>query len=123
MVVDEDLITKVSDCLFTSINSADFILDIGATRYIIADRRYFIESSFIQHQSRVSWGNAVNLTLISYGNCGVIFLDSNTRAILTNCLFLPKIGLNIIAGSALNKKGYSCYIANRKAKIIDRGNN
>jgi hypothetical protein len=107
-------------------NITKFVLDTAATKYIIYNKAYFTD--FRECSKLVNWGSAKSIIIKGIGNIYIKFKDSNKSFLLKNCLYMPKLGINLISQGELNSKYYSIftkdkiYLKNNNNIIITKGN-
>ena len=93
-----------------------FILDIGATKHIISKKSYF--SSLRRCNKKVFWGSAKSIEIKGYRDVYIILKDSNTRLFLSDCLFMPELGVNLVSPSRL--KGLYHIVTPKKALLFGK---
>ena len=99
--------------LNTKISSSQQILDTAAKAHIICNKDLY--SEFKNTNKQVSWGNAKTATIRGIGTIVIQFNDTNTTIVLDNCLYIPKIGVNLI--SQTNLKVWSLF-NNKEVKLF-----
>ena len=108
---------KVLNAIERNNYTANFILDCGSTRNIIADRSYF--TSFQVCNKVVSWGHTKSIAIKGSGNICIEFIDIQIKVVFKNCLFMPELGVNLISQTQFNKNIYS--ILNYKYVYLMKG--
>ena len=105
--------------VFHTVNRAQFIIDFDATTHICCEKAYFIE---IKPTSvKISWGKISQINAFDIDDVPIIFHDTNTKAVLKNCLFVPEFDINLISVSILLKNNYKI-IFDTKCKIFSSKN-
>ena len=101
-------------------------LDSGATRHICANRGLF--TSIEPCDITLNWGNAGSIQVKEIGTIRLQFESTGQMATISECLYLPEIGLNLLSLGQLLTKGVSLQsnqqgaILTIKERIIARGN-
>ena len=85
--------------------SSLWYLDSGATRHICADRSLF--SSIEDCNTTLNWGNAGSIQAKGVGTIRLRFLSTGRTATISDCLYLPQLGLNLLSLGQLINKGVS----------------
>ena len=80
-------------------NITKFIYDTGATKHIVCNKKFFLNYKNINQ--KVKWGKASSLIVKGCGDILIRFLDNNKLYKLSNCFYIPKLGVNIISRSSL----------------------
>ena len=84
------------------------MLDLGATKYIITKREYFI--SYKDSQRRISWGINTSINFIKIRNIKLV--NKGNKIILENCLHILNFKYNLISISKLDQLGYELRVKN-----------
>ena len=87
-----------------ALNRTQFILDSGATTHICCESSYF--TNLKDTSAMVSWSKIKRIKASGIGDVPIIFHDTNTKAILKNCLFVPEFDVNLISVDKLLKNDY-----------------
>ena len=89
----------------------DSIIDTGASTHIVREP-YFASNTyhFRPSKSLVALGDHA-LQLTALGTCDV--------ALLRNALYVPKMSLNLVSGSALERDGFSLTVKDAKCNILN----
>ena len=106
-------VSKISKALLANglSNEFDTIIDTGASVHILKDICYATEKyKFRKSTSRVALGDH-SVQLIAAGTCHL--------GILRKALIVPKMSLNLISGSRLEKDGYYLTVRSSKCNIHD----
>ena len=97
-----------------------FIYDTGATRHITSDIRLL--RNYRSIETSVNWGNASYISVKGKGDIIFSFLDNKGKLyILKDCLFIPRLGVNIISQSYL--KHTNAYITDTTFLLLDSKGN
>jgi hypothetical protein len=90
----------VNNFVFTSNNNniiiksnTRFALDIAATKHIICNKAFF--TNFKECNKVINWGKAKSINIRGIGNVYIKFKDFNKAFLLKNCLYMPKLGINL----------------------------
>ena len=70
-------------------------MDIAATKHIICDKSFF--SDFRECNKTVNWGQAKSIAIKGIGNVYIKFKNYNKAYMLKDCLYMPKLGINLIS--------------------------
>ena len=92
------------DVYSTFLNKTSWILDSGATTHICCQKSLFKEIKITD--INISWGKLGKIKASGIGDVPIIFTDTNTKAVLKNCLFVPEFDINLISISLILKKGF-----------------
>ena len=106
----------------TFLKRSDWILDSGATTHVCCEKDLFkdMKSTSI----RISWGNKSRIKASGIGSVPIIFSDTNTKAVLTDVLFVPEFDMNLISINLLLQKKCkvtfddTCTISSSENRII-----
>ena len=109
----EQVLITANNLPQNTIANTTFILDSGATSYIISDRTLFQEGNLRDYSKTIAWGNAGKLRAIGLGHI-TIELGSH-KVFLSNCLYCPQLGVNLLAINKLDDNGIHVLFANNKA--------
>ncbi|RKF64016.1 Retrovirus-related Pol polyprotein from transposon TNT 1-94 [Erysiphe neolycopersici] len=72
-----------------------FILGSAARKHIVCERDYFI--NFKPCKEVVQWGHAGSMEVIGVGDVYLKFTDNPKLYKLTDCFYVPEIGINIVS--------------------------
>ena len=90
-----------------------WILDSGATSHICSDRALFSELE--PYSISLRWGTASQIKTSGKGIINIKFNGYPVR--ITECLFVPEIGVNLLSLGALIEKGLSIEFTQESIKI------
>ena len=83
----------------------DFILDSGATIHTCYIKELF--TSIKPTNTSIKWGNTNNTILAEgIGEIALNFTSTNSEVILTNVLYVPELGVNLMSLSLITNKDY-----------------
>ncbi|KAK9732792.1 hypothetical protein RND81_04G022600 [Saponaria officinalis] len=85
-------------------NTAEWILDTGASRHLCADKGLFAEFEEVADGECVYMGNSTSALITGKGNIFLKLTSGKTLA-LTNVLFVPSLRRNLVSDALLNKAG------------------
>jgi hypothetical protein len=124
---------SVNNFVFTSNNNniiiksnSRFALDTAATKHIICNKAFFTD--FKECNKVVNWGEAKSINIRGIGNVYIKFKDFNKAFLLKNCLYMPKLGINLISQSEISNNYYTIftkdnvYLKNKQNVTITKGN-
>lgn len=128
--INNTIINKEEQVLATSINSSiiskksntiDFILDSSATIHTCSIKEIF--NSIKPTNISIKWGNT-NKTIKAEGIGSINLIFSSTRQLvkLTNVLFVPSLGVNLLSLSLITSKGYSLSFNKDNCSIFTSNN-
>jgi hypothetical protein len=108
-------------------NTIDFILDSGATIHTCYIKELF--SNLEPSNTSIKWGNT-NTTLKAQGIGSISLVFNSTKQLvrLTNVLFVPSLGVNLLSLSLITSKNYSlsfnkdsCFIYTPSNSLLAKG--
>jgi hypothetical protein len=108
-------------------NTIDFILDSGAIIHTCCIKELF--TSIKPSNTTIKWGNT-NKTIKAQGvgDINIVFTSTRQLAKLTNVLFVPDLGVNLLSLSLITSKSYSlsfnkdsCFIRTPKNALLAKG--
>ena len=113
---EKDEITLISqNHAMISTNQNEWILDSAATSHICAERTMF--STLEPCTTMLNWGNANQIKTSGIGTIKIRFTSTNQTVILTDCLFVPELGVNLLSLGTLSQKGASVHFNTSEIKI------
>ncbi|KAK9697052.1 hypothetical protein RND81_08G012000 [Saponaria officinalis] len=104
VVVTDDVIAAVVVETNLVGNVADWVLDIGASRHLCADKGLFAEFEEVADGDCVYMGNSPSALITGKGKIFLKLTSGKTLA-LTNVLLVPSLRRNLVSGALLNKAG------------------
>ena len=107
---DQSQLAEEEELAFTTSVDLDkntWLLDSGTTRHICAFKELF--SELRPYNTVLNWGKAIKIPVKWIGTVRLNF-QSNSRAILRDCLFVPEMGINLLSQGLLRQKGVSINI-------------
>jgi len=111
-----------------SINSnIDFILDSGATIHTCYIKDLFIDLK--PSTTSIKWGNTnKSIKAQGIGDISLVFNSTNQKVKITNVLFVPDLGVNLLSLSLITSKNYSlsfnkdnCFIKTPSKALLAKG--
>ena len=75
------------------INNKTFLLDLGATTYIISNKALF--KSLIPITTSISWGKTSKIRASGISNVPITFKDIGLKVTLRNYLYIFKLDINL----------------------------
>ena len=103
----------------TFLKRSNWILDSDVTTHVCCEKDIFkdIKSTFI----RISWSNKSRIKASGIDSVSIIFSNTNTKAVLTDVLFVSKFDMNLISINLLLQK--KCKITFDDTYIISSSKN
>ena len=98
------------DVYSTLLNKTSWILDSGATTHICCEKSLFKEIKTTD--IKISWGKLGRIKASGIGDVPIVFTDTNIKAVLKNCLFVPEFDINLISISLILQKGFKVLFNN-----------
>ena len=92
-------------------NNKTFLLDSGATTYIISNKDLF--KSLTPTTTSISWGKISKIQASGIGNIPITFKNTGLKVILRNCLFVPELNINLISIGKLLVNNYKLIFINQ----------
>ena len=111
------LISHTETALYSE-NSTEWILDSGATSYICSNRALFTQLE--PCDIALKWGSASQIRTSGIGRIKIYFESTNQKAEISNCLYVPELGVNLLSLYALNERGLNT-IFNPTNYLIRKG--
>ena len=99
------------------INNKTFLLDSGATTYIISNKDLFINKSLTPTTTSISWGKISKIQASGISDVPITFKDTGLKVILRNCLFVPELNINLISIGKLLANNYKLIFINQACQI------
>ena len=128
-VIDEEqvLATSTSSINNYSNNTIDFILDSGATIHTCYIKELF--TSIKPTTVSIKWGNTDKfIKAAGIGDISLVFTSTNKLVKLTNVLYIPELGVNLLSLNLITSKGFnllfnknSCYITTLENSLLAKG--
>lgn len=123
----EEEVVLNSSIKSTSNNTIDFILDSGATIHTCYIKELF--TSLEPTTTSIKWGNTSNsIKAQGVGNIQLVFTSTQQLVTLTNVLFVPELGVNLLSLGLITSKGFSlsfnkenCYINKPNNSVLATG--
>lgn len=128
-VADKELLFAVS-----TVSNGAWIVDSGATSHISGSKKSFV-SIDDAYRSEIDLADGNKVSIIGRGACAIRCVNSNgdvTTATVTDVLYAPDIGGNLLSVSKLAKKGFAlnfnydtCELKrdNKQVAVLDEINN
>lgn len=124
------------EVLFTLSTLPDgaWIVDSGATSHITGSKQHFV-SIDDKYRSEVDLANGNQVSIVGKGTCAIRCVNGNgkvTTATITDVLYAPQIGGNLLSVSKLAKKGFvlnfndgACELkhGSKQIAVVDEFNN
>jgi hypothetical protein len=97
------IVSKVNN---SNNNYINFILDSGATIHTCSNKYLF--TNIKPTNTSIKWGNTSNIIKASgIGNIDVIFTSTNKKVTISNVLYIPELGVNLLSLSLIINKNFS----------------
>jgi len=117
----EEVFTCIEQAYIAEVgyNSSIWHLDSGATKHICADIRLFSELE--AYDTTLKWGSASAIHVTQKGNIRLKFTSTNVIISLSDVLFVPKLGINLLSVGQLVNKDASILSSQSKTTIKRNG--
>lgn len=110
-----------------SYNTIDFILDSGATIHTCYIKELF--TSLKPSTTSIKWGNtSKTIKAQGIGDISLVFTSTKQLVKLTNVLFVPDLGVNLLSLSLITSRNYnlsfnkdSCFIRTPSNSLLAKG--
>jgi len=124
---EQVLATSTSSINNYSNNTIDFILDSGATIHTCYIKELF--TSIKPTTVSIKWGNTdKSIKAAGIGDISLVFTSTNKLVKLTNVLYIPELGVNLLSLNLITSKGFnllfnknSCYITTLENSLLAKG--
>ena len=128
-VIEEEqvLATSTSSINNYSNNTIDFILNSRATIHTCYIKELF--TSIKPTTVSIKWGNTdKSIKAAGIGDISLVFTSTNKLVKLTNVLYIPELGVNLLSLNLITSKGFnllfnknSCYITTLENSLLAKG--
>ena len=119
-VEDNEEVTLISSAELAFHNdneeeSVNWILDSGATSHICSNRALF--STIEPYTVPLRWGTASQIQTTGKGTIKIKFDSTQQTVKITDCLYVPEIGVNLLSIGALDSKGLKAEFGSGSVQI------
>ena len=91
-------------------NNKTFLLDSGATTYIISNKTLFKSLTLIT--TSISWGKISKIRASGISDVPITFKDISLKITLRNYLYVPELDINLISIGKLLTNDYKLIFIN-----------